>query len=312
VLALLSEEAMVKAVGRALVDTKDAVDHLVLTYQAGNPYRIDTSRAIIGGVSAGGVSTMFISYLDSLQMLPANYQNWIIEAVGPDADSILRHKFDYVKPKVAISISGAILDTAWIVKNGIDLFLMHGSADGIVPYRYDHPLGIPLLPKLYGGKLQYPVAIQRGIRCDFDDWIGKGHVPFFNLDLGSILTLNLINFTILDSTERHIANFCYPILGCDNRPTFIKQNVVNTSLQIFPNPASSDFTIVLPDESQVQRWNLLIYDVTGKEHYRLAVNGNSGQIRVSPELLPGFYLVQLSCEKNGEVFIYTGKITIGG
>lgn len=309
-LSLLSEEAMVKAVGRALVDTKDAVDHLVLTYQAGNPYRIDTSRAIIGGVSAGGVSTMFISYLDSLQMLPANYQRWIIEAVGPDADNILRHKFDYVKPKAALSISGAILDTAWIVPNGIDLFLVHGSADPIVPYRYDHPLGIPMLPKLYGGKLQYPAAIQKGIRCEFDDWIGKGHVPFFNLDLGSILTLNLINFKLLDSTERRIANFCYPLMGCDNRVTTIKQNIVSTSLHLFPNPATSSFTIKMPEENRVHQWNLRLYDVSGREYYSTSINGNVEQYLVNPDIPPGFYLMTLSYIKDGEVFIYSGKVTL--
>ena len=107
-LGLLSEEVMVKAVSRALIDTKEAVDHLMLTYQNGNPYRIDTSRAFIGGVSAGAVSSMFISYLDSLQQLPAQYQQWIVEANGDSADYILRHKFDLVKPKACISVSGAI------------------------------------------------------------------------------------------------------------------------------------------------------------------------------------------------------------
>ena len=49
-LGLLSEEVMVKAVSRALIDTKDAIDHVIDTYATGNPYRIDTSKAFIGGV----------------------------------------------------------------------------------------------------------------------------------------------------------------------------------------------------------------------------------------------------------------------
>ena len=88
-LSILSAENMTKAVARALIDTRDAVDHLMRTYTNGNPYRIDTSRAFIGGVSAGAVSTLFISYLDSLQMLPTQMQQWIIEATGPESDSII-------------------------------------------------------------------------------------------------------------------------------------------------------------------------------------------------------------------------------
>jgi acetyl esterase/lipase len=114
-LSILNEEAMVKAVARALIDTKDAVDHFVTTYQNGNPYRIDTSKAIMGGVSAGAVSTMFISYLDSLQMMPQRYWQWVSDANGGiNVDSVLRHKFDLIKPKMAISVSGGLCDTSWI------------------------------------------------------------------------------------------------------------------------------------------------------------------------------------------------------
>lgn len=309
-LGLLSEKTMVKAVSRALIDTKEAVDHLVSTYQAGNPYRLDTSKAIIGGVSAGAVSTMFISFLDSLQMLPAQYQQWIIEANGPEADSILRHKFDFIKPKIAVSISGAVLDTAWIKPNGIDLLLVHGSADEIVPYKYDHPFHLPMLPKLYGGKLQYPVAVQKGIRCEFEDWIGKGHVPFFNLDLGSILTLNLINYTLLDSTERHIANFCYKLFDCDSRTTSVKQNLISTPLDLFPNPSAGNFYVTLPKETKADKWMLEVYDFSGKVQYYNTFPGNSGVVSVERSLPAGMYFIKLWHERNNQADVYTGKILI--
>ncbi len=309
-LGLLSEEIMVKAVSRALIDTKEAVDHLVNTYSNGNPYRIDTTKAFIGGVSAGAVSTMFITYLDSLQQLPLQYQQWIIEANGSNADSILRHKFDNIKPKAAISISGALLDTSWMVPNGIELLLNHGSVDPIVPYNYGKPFSLPTLPNLYGGKAMSIRAKNQGIYYEFEDWIGKGHVPFFNLDLASILTLKLVNQQVLDSTERHIRDFCYRLLDCDTRTTGIKENSISGNLTLFPNPSTGNFTIEIPKGILANKWNIAIYDITGKEMQLKEFNGNTNLIAVNENLPNGMYFIKMSYEKNGEVFIYTGKIAI--
>jgi len=308
VLALLSEESMVKAVGRALIDTKEAVDHLISTYQTGNPYRIDTSKAFIGGVSAGAVSTMFISYLDSLQMLSPKYQQWILSAVGPDVDYVLRHKFDLVKPKVAISISGALLDTGWVVNKGIDLFLNHGSDDGIVPYNFGYPIGIPFLPKLFGGKAIFPRAQHQGVRVEFEDWIGRGHVPFMNLSFPDIL-INLINPTIFDSTMRHIARFVYPKLDCNSRISGV-QYLQQEELNLFPNPSAGSFNIRIPENARAQQWNVLLYDMTGRELKNLVYPGNTSFITVNEKLPPGMYFIKMQYDKNDEFYVYTGKVTI--
>ena len=308
-LGLLSEEVMVKAVSRALIDTKDAIDHLVDTYTNGNPYRIDTSKAFIGGVSAGAVSAMFITYLDSLQMLSPQYQQWIMEANGVNADSILRHRFDKIKPKATISISGAILDTNWIKPNGIELLLNHGSADPIVPYNYGRPFSIPSLPFLYGGKAMNARAQNQGIYCEFEDWIGKSHVPFFNLDLGSILTLQLINQPIFDSTKSHIKNFCYRLLDC-NRITGIRENIAKTNLTIFPNPSNGNFQIPIPKDARTNKWNIEIYDIAGKQTFAQQYDGNKEFIIVNEKFATGLYLVKLYYYNNGENVVYTGKITI--
>ncbi len=283
-LSLLSEEQMVKAVSRALLDTKEAVDHLVRTYQNGNPYRIDTSRAFLGGVSAGAVSSMFIGFLDSLTQLSPQYQNWIIQANGPESDSILRHRFDLVKPKAIISISGALLDTSWINTRNIDILLVHGSQDEIVPYNFGHPLNIQALPMLYGGKAMYPRLISQDIRTEFDDWIGRGHVPFLNLDQG----LNLINYPILDSTERHIARFCYPLLGCDNLSAIVEQAAV-ASLTIFPNPSNGHLKLLLPKYNSKNKWSLIVYDINGKEQYKNEIPGGGLEFFIPQKLSQGTY-----------------------
>ena len=309
-LGLLSEEVMVKAVSRALIDTKDAIDHVIDTYATGNPYRIDTSKAFIGGVSAGAVSTMFICYLDSLQMLSPQYQQWIIEANGVNADSLLRHRFDKIKPKAAISISGALLDTSWMKPNGIDLLLNHGSVDPIVPYNYGRPFSIPTLPFLYGGKAMNARAKNQGIYCEFEDWIGKSHVPFMNLDLVSILTFQLINQPILDSTERHIRDFCYRLLDCEERPTGIRENIISSDLSIFPNPNTGYFTIPIPKEANTAKWNLEIFDISGKQVFVQQFAGSISYIPIQQSLQTGMYFIKLFYETNDENMVYTGKVNI--
>lgn len=310
VLGLLSEEVMVKSVARALIDTKDAVDHVVNTVSNGNPYRIDTSKAFIGGVSAGAVSSMFICYLDSIKQLPIQYQQWVVQAAGSNADSVLRHKFDHIKPKAAIIISGAILDTSWVVNNGIQLLLDHGSADPIVPYNYGKPFSIPSLPNLYGGKAIYARALNQGIYVEFEDWIGKGHVPFFNLDFGSIITLNLINQPILDSTERHIRDFCYRLLDCNSINTGIKENFSSTPLTLFPNPSKGSFTIKTPPDINTSKWKVEIYNIEGSEVLNEDYSGNTTFIHFNQQLSPGLYIVKMQYEKEGVAMVYTGKLTI--
>ena len=308
-LGVLSEETMVKAVSRALIDTKDAVDHLMLTYQNGNPYRIDTSKAFIGGVSAGAVSSMFISYLDSIQQLPLQYQQWVKQANGDSVDYVLRHKFDLVKPKACISISGALLDTNWIVKNGIDMLIIHGSADEIVPYNYGKPFKIPTLPVLFGGKAQYPVMQRNGIRVEFEDWLGRGHVPFMNLGFPDII-FNFLDQRILDSTERHIAQFIHPLLGCDELVSGIKQHISKEQLSVFPNPTTNDFSISIPKEAKFQEWNVEIYDISGKQVFQQKFDNVLDEIKIQAHFANGLYFIKMYFEKNNDWYVHTGKINV--
>jgi acetyl esterase/lipase len=310
-LSLTSEETMVKAVSRALIDTKDAIDHLMNTYQNGNPYRLDTSKAVLGGVSAGVVSSMFITYLDSLAMMPQQYQEWIIDANGTNSDSILRTRFNTVKPKAVISISGALLDTNWVYDNDIDLLLVHGSEDEIVPYEYGYPIGIKTLPKLYGGKAIYPTCINKGVRCEFEDWIGRGHVPFFNLDIGSFLTFDFIDYDVLDSTERHIAEFCYKSLFNCSVSTGIKQNFVERPLLIYPNPSTSNFFIEIPETSTKDMSGVLeIFDKTGKKVTEYVYDNIQSKIEITHNLPKGLYILKLNRYDNDNLKYYFGRIIV--
>lgn len=316
-LSLLSEENMVKAVGRSLIDIRDATCSIMdTTINHGNPYKVDYSKVIVGGVSAGSVSFLQAIFLDSLSWMSPQYQQWILQ-VEPNSQALLDNRYCGANVIGMINISGALLDTAWIKPNRIypALLSQHGTADPIVPYNYDHPFHLPMLPQLMGSYLIDKRCKHLGLRSEFDSWLGYSHVPFiggFNIDalFGTNPLALIFNPYVLDSTKRHIANFCYSLIDCDERITGIKQNVISSTLPIFPNPSTGNFSIQLPIGISVNKYNVVIYDISGKELLTRDFGGNSSFITINEQLSPGMYFIKLQYEKNSDLNVYTGKVTI--
>lgn len=315
--SLLSEENMVKAVGRSLIDIRDATCSIMdTTLNYGNPYKIDYSKVIVGGVSAGSVSFLHALFLDSLSWMPTKYQNWILQ-VEPNSQALLDNRYCGANVIGMINVSGAILDTAWIKPNRTypPILSQHGTADPIVPYNYDHPFHIPMLPKLMGSYLVDLRYKNLGLRTEFQSWNGYSHVPFIGgLNLDALFSPNplaiIFNPMVLDSTKRHITNFCYSLIGCDQITTGIKENIATEQLSIFPNPNTGNFTISIPKNITTYKWNLEMYDITGKQVLAKQYIGNKDIISVDERMPVGLYMVKLFYEQNNEFTVYSGKITI--
>lgn len=316
-LVLLSEESIVKAVGRSLIDIRDATCSIMdTTINFGNPYKVDYTKVIVGGVSAGSVSFLHALFLDSLSWMPPKYQQWILQ-IEPNTQALLDNRYCGANVIGMINISGALLDTAWIKpnRNYPPMFSQHGTADPIVPYNYDHPFHLPTLPYLMGSFLIDKRYKNLGLRSEFDSWLNYSHVPFiggFNLDalFGRNPLALIFNPYVLDSTKRHIAHFCYSLIDCDARTTGIKENIVSSDISVFPNPSQGNFTIQLPKEANAAKWHLSIYDMEGKEIQANEYAGNTSFISLNDKLSPGQYFIKLAYEQNEESFVYTGKVTI--
>jgi hypothetical protein len=288
----------------------------ILTLNYGNPYKIDYSKVIVGGVSAGSVSFLHALFLDSLSWMPTKYQNWILQ-VEPNSQALLDNRYCGANVIGMINVSGAILDTAWIKPNRTypPILSQHGTADPIVPYNYDHPFHIPMLPKLMGSYLVDLRYKNLGLRTEFQSWNGYSHVPFIGgLNLDALFSPNplaiIFNPMVLDSTKRHITNFCYSLIGCDQITTGIKENIATEQLSIFPNPNTGNFTISIPKNITTHKWNLEMYDITGKQVFAQQYIGNNDIISVDERMPVGLYMVKLFYEQNNEFTVYSGKITI--
>jgi predicted esterase len=316
-LVLLSEESMIKAVGRSLIDIRDATCSIMdTTINFGNPYKVDYSKVIIGGVSAGSVSFLHALFLDSLSWMPPQYQQWILQ-VEPNSQALLDNRYCGANVIGMLNISGALLDTTWIKpnRNYPPILSQHGTADPIVPYNYEHPFHLPMLPKLMGSFLIDKRYKELGLRSEFQSWLGYSHVPFIGgLNIEALFSPNplalIFNPYVLDSTKSHIANFCYSLIDCDERITGIKQQVAASNLSVFPNPSNGNFTILIPKEAKNNQCNLEIFDIKGIQQFQQTLSNNTEYITINEKLPSGFYFVKMYYEKNDESILYIGRVMI--
>jgi hypothetical protein len=108
---------------------------------------------------------------------------------------------------------------------------------------------------------------------------------------------------------RNIARFVYPKLGCSSLISGV-QHLQQEELKLFPNPSTGNFNIQIPQNAMPQQWNVMIYDMAGKEIQNLQYPGNTSFITVNEKLPQGMYFIKIEYEKSNESFVYTGKVTI--
>lgn len=316
-LSLFNEQNMIKAVGRAVLDIRDGICKIMdTTLNYGNPYKIDYNNVIVGGVSAGAIALLHGAFIDNLDVMPAQYKQWILE-VEPNAQALLANKYCGATIKGIINISGAILDTNWIQANKQypPLLSVHGTADPIVPFNYGKPFSIPVLPNLMGSYLINKRYKNLNLRSELDTWISYSHVPFVGgLNLEALLSPNplavVFNPYVLDSTKNHIAHFCYSLINCESRTTGIKENIVSNNLSVFPNPTTANFSIQFPKSPTTQQWRAELFDIAGQEIFDREYPGNTEILEINEKLPSGFYFVKLQYFKDGEAYVYTGKINV--
>ncbi|MCO5247565.1 MAG: T9SS type A sorting domain-containing protein [Chitinophagales bacterium] len=137
---------------------------------------------------------------------------------------------------------------------------------------------------------------------------GLGHVPFMNLDLGSILKygLGLINDENYQLTMKVISDFLFDQITCEKRevtPTGIK-NTRFADLSFYPNPIGDNFQITMPE---AKSWQVQIFDLSGK----MILQNNFQGIRhtqTTQQIHAGLYVIQVF-DVNAPEKVFTGKIT---
>lgn len=274
------------AVFRGVQDMKAAVRYFRQDAATANTYRIDPDLIFGGGSSAGAFCALHLAYLDQPSELPTTVDTVALGGIegnsgNPGYPSTIR---------AVLNLCGAMGDTAWMVPGDVPVCSMHGTQDAVVPYLTQMLYLLQVFPIMVvnGSYSVNEHAMLTGVDQSMYTFYGADHVPYAG------------NSSYMDTTVRFVSNFLYRFLGCtpnDPNPVANTWNTVSVnepadspaSLIVFPNPASSELTIRIPENAQ--GGILKMYDFAGREIYSVTIS-TSG-FRLPVEHLSGVYLLRI-------------------
>jgi len=282
------EARMTEAVLRGVHDMKAAIRWFRKSAdEQGNPFRINTNEIYVGGISAGGYIALHLAYLDQEEEIPAfiNFSNPGL-AGGLEGQS---GNADYSSEvKAIISIAGALGDTSWIGSGDEPAMLFHGNLDTTVPYDYamQSVLGVIPVAMVHGSHSIAAALEENGVTHCFETHEGFNHVP------------HISSTAIYDTTLSMITGFLsYRICGdefdCGYRDIPAEISEFNElPLQIYPNPATSDFRVEWPWNGPVE---VCVEDLQGRTlSCSQLVRTDLFDVKLLPE---GMYLVRVRSEE---------------
>jgi para-nitrobenzyl esterase len=234
ILSVSSAELMIRAVMRAVHDTKAAIRFFYKdAKENGNTYGIDTNLVFVGGSSAGSVTALHLTYLDDTTELNANYMNYLRGFDGGDIEGISGNPGYGSRVRGVLDVSGAIGSTTYMDNNAdIAVYSIHNIIDLTLPYDKGYPLFIPSLPIVHGSKPIQNKAHAIGALHYFETIYEEGHVPFKEG--------NSPVQPIFDNMMREASKLFYRQMGCN--PDAVISGVTvnkNSGWRLFQNLAEA-------------------------------------------------------------------------
>ncbi len=181
----LNEENAERAGYRAVQDGRAAIRYLKSNAEE---YGIDSSKVFMVGSSAGAIQALSTLYLDKQEEVPESMYDEPtlggLDTVGVGGVS--------AKPAAVVSMWGACWNTKQIENESTPVFLIHGTSDGVVPFKLgfpmqnlipDTPLAEVSMPPTYGSYCIDTALNRRNIPHQTYFVEGKSH-EFYGTDTG--------------------------------------------------------------------------------------------------------------------------------
>ena len=225
-----------------------------------NLYRINPSQIFVGGISAGGVTSIHTAYLDDSEVPSFIAQDTAAIGGLEGLSGTPGYSTDVV---ACINLCGAIGDTTWMDNSPVPIISAHGTADQLVPYgSTDNFFGASLVVHGSGSIDQH--ATNAGITSKLLTWQGADHVPFApglpNAD------------AFMDQTISHVSQGLSEYV-CVESTTSI-ENGLSQLLRVGPLPAGETVSIILPEALQsANGYSLVLRDLTGKIVQEASLSG---------------------------------------
>jgi poly(3-hydroxybutyrate) depolymerase len=266
------------AVVRGMHDMKACIRFLrrsVVEQQ--NPYGIDTTRIIAGGVSAGAISAIHATYLDSDAEMPPAIGGQAAQLGGAEGNS---GNPGYSSSVLAcLSFSGAIGDTAWVNAGDPPLFSIHEDGDNVVPYFTQEVsvVGIPTGLVASGSHDLHLRAESVGLNNCLLTYDANSHVGYFNSDPAGTFA-----FTFARCAEVVLGGF----ENCGELLTTVPDAVAEATLTLAPNPSNGPLRTYLPEPAV-----LGVLDAQGRMVWQRSLPAGDAQLQFE-HLQPGVYLLR--------------------
>ena len=197
---------------KATQDANAAMRYLVANAYR---YRIDKNLLFVGGMSAGGITALNMTFMRSQNIPKSVSKSGLFkEDLGP----INAVSPEYTEPyhiKVVANMWGAVHDISMLDNSNTSIISFHGDADNIVPYDEGYPfqllvekapklrLNELVVNKMYGSKVIHQYADKIGLR----NKLYTKHNAKHGLHKGEVLgTVSPYFYFIEDS----ITSFFYP------------------------------------------------------------------------------------------------------
>ncbi len=267
------------AVQRCVHDLKGSIRYLRKTVaDDGNPYAIDPDRIIVGGVSAGAIGALHLTYMNEASELPAPLVADSAALGGMEGNSgSLGFSSDVM---ACFSMSGALMDTTWIHPGDQPFCGIHETGDAVVPcytaqaYALGFPTGI-----IVSGDHDLKIRMDNlGIPSCYLEYPGTGHVGYLNYD-----PVNSLNFVV-----QFLASVaCDVEVDCNGATVAVNESSpASGELLLYPVPASDAITLEMPEAATLQ-----ILDGQGRVVVEQRLPAGQNHITTA-QLSNGLYLVR--------------------
>ena len=297
----------VKAVVRAVQDSRAALRFFYKDRATTNTYKIDTNQIYIGGSSAGGITALHIAYLDDECELTSYLTTATITQLGGLEGASGNPGYSSTVQGV-INGCGALAKYSWLEAGDVPLCSVHGTNDNTV--KYNRGIVNPGVPLMYldGSRMLHERACAVGLEHQFYTFPNAPHVPYAG------------NQAYMDTTVNFIRDFLVKRMGCpdaelqpENAPlqsvnlyatTYCNGSAVNEicaplsvnnftqsyTAMIYPNPANQIVSVMPSIEGT---YSVEVFDFTGRR--LLASTKDFGITELNIEGLgAGTYLVPVS------------------
>jgi len=274
---------IIEEVVMAMSDMKAAVRYFREDAATDNLFKIDTNLIFAGGISAGGLMANHIGFVDSEDDIQPEILNIINNLGGFQGNSSTNTQYSSAVNGI-LNYSGSLKEAKWVDENDPPIFSVHDDGDNVVPYGNGNSIAFPFGNYMEGSATIKQFADAAGVTNELITIENSNaHVSFFSSNAADYQ----------DMVIQSSAEFLETIV-CGMFSNSAEISVIPPSLNLFPNPASSEVTLKLANfEQPIQ---IAIFNVNGQLVFEKEAISNSLNLNIK-EFERGIYFVNISSEQ---------------